>query len=605
MSQNTARRLAMSAAILALALGIAAPVSAQQQGRVDVLIGFDRTPGPNEQALVRTAGGAIHHSYHLVPAIAARVPERALAGLLRNARVTTIEPDGEVHALDGIQDELAYAWGVMRIGAGDVHPSNQGATVKVAIIDTGISCTHPDLFGRCGDGWDFVNNDDIPWDDNSHGTHVAGTVAAIRNGVGVVGVGPEVELYALKVLSNTGSGSFSNVIAALQWSVDNGIQVTNNSYGSGSNPGTIVRQAFDNAYAAGVLHVASAGNAGNCGGKGNSVGYPARFTSTIAVAATDDADQRACFSSTGPNVEIAAPGVSIPSTAAFFTGYLVFSGTSMASPHVAGTAALLIAAGVTEPDQIRQILADTALDLGAAGRDSQFGHGLVDAFAAVSAAGVPPADAAPSVAVEDPADGATVSGAYPVSASASDDDAVAQVAFLVDGVSIGVDTDGGNGWSVIWDTTVSANGPRNVTAIATDSVAQTASDTVSVTVDNVATSPAQDMHVGDLDGSALNYGRTWVAQATVTVHTAGDLLVANATVRGTWSTDGAEPPAQCVTNADGQCQVSSGDLRKKVPSTTFSVSEVSHGDPDLTYDPVYNHDPEGDGGGSSIVVLKP
>jgi subtilisin len=119
--------------LLAWGLIAAIPAAAQQNGRVNVLIGFDRTPGPNERALVRTTGGSIRFSYHLLPSIAANVPEAALAGLLRNPRVTMIEPDGKIFAIDA---ELDSSWGVKRIGAGNVHTTNEGAGVTVAIIDS-------------------------------------------------------------------------------------------------------------------------------------------------------------------------------------------------------------------------------------------------------------------------------------------------------------------------------------------------------------------------------------------------------------------------------------------------------------------------------------
>lgn len=397
MGSSTARlripyvRLTFALLIGILAMMISGSVAQQEAaaaGKVDVLIGFKSTPGTADEALVRRGGGSIKARFHLVPAIAASVPESAIPGLLRNPRVTVIEPDGRFFAVDA---ELDSSWGVKKIGAGTVHDGgNKGANIKVAIIDTGIDYNHPDLAANYAGGRDFVNNDTNPMDDNGHGTHVAGTVAARDNGVGVVGAAPEAKLYALKVLNASGSGSFSNVIAALQWARDNGMQVTNNSYGSKSDPGTIVRQAFDNAGAAGVLHIAAAGNSGNCAGKNNSVGYPARYASVVAVAATDAGNKRACFSSTGPDVEISAPGVSINSTRRG-GGYTVMSGTSMASPHVAGAAALVIADGITDVngngrinDEVRTRLDSTATDLGKAGRDPQYGYGLVNAVAATA-----------------------------------------------------------------------------------------------------------------------------------------------------------------------------------------------------------------------------
>ena len=160
--------------------------------------------------------------------------------------------------------------------------------------------------------------------------------------------------------------------------------MTNNSYGDSSVP-VAVWDAFDSAEAAGVLHVAAAGNSGNAGGGGDNVIYPARFASVIAVAATDESNSRASFSSTGPAVELSAPGVSIYSTIPG-GGYGSGDGTSFASPHAAGAAALVISAGVVDAngngrtnDEVRAILTQAADDLGAAGRDALYGWGLVNA----------------------------------------------------------------------------------------------------------------------------------------------------------------------------------------------------------------------------------
>jgi subtilisin len=357
-----------------------------------VLISFDSPPGGREHARVRELGGSIRHAYRLVPAICAHLPEAAIHTLARRPGVVRIEADGRVRAVD----ELSDAWGVEQIHSDAVHARGvTGAGVKVAVIDSGIDCTHPDLAANCAGGYDFVNDDDDPMDDLGHGTHVAGIVAAVYNGVGVVGVAPDVELYALKVLDYNGSGWWSEVIAALQWAVDHGIQVTNNSYaGESETEPAALRTAFDNAYAAGVLNVAAAGNSGNAEGTGDNVPYPARFDSVIAVAATDQNESRASFSSTGPAVELAAPGVSITSTT-MGGGYGAVSGTSFACPHAAGAAALVISSGVTDAnangrtnDEVRAILTQSADDLGAAGRDALYGWGLVNAArAAVPCAG--------------------------------------------------------------------------------------------------------------------------------------------------------------------------------------------------------------------------
>ena len=366
--------------------------------RVKVFIHFKVRPGSAEQALVKTAGGRIRYSYSLAPAIAAEIPLAAVEQLRRLPSVRGIEPVGLVYAIDA---ELDNAWGVKRIGGGTVHAwGNKGTGVKIAIIDSGMDYTHPDLNSNYAGGYDFVNDDSYPMDDNGHGTHVAGIVGAEDNGAGVVGVAPEARLYALKVLGADGYGWWDDVIAAVQWAADNDIDVTNNSYGSIYDPGTTVQEAFDNAAAAGVVQVAAAGNEGP---GANTVIFPAQYDSVIAVAATDSSDGRASFSSTGPDVELAAPGVSVLSTYPQ-NRYAYGSGTSMASPHVAGTAALIIRHGIADQngnslinDEVRQRLQATADELGDPGRDSSYGFGLVDADEA--------ANSPPTVTIVSPKNG--------------------------------------------------------------------------------------------------------------------------------------------------------------------------------------------------------
>ncbi len=383
--------------IIALLSGLGSAVAAAgPPAMVKVLIGFDRQPGPEEEGLVRAAGGAVKYRYHLIPAIAASVPEAALPGLQRNPQVTIIEPDIKVYAVDA---ELDNTWGVKRIGAGAVHAgANTGGGVKVAVIDSGIDYRHSDTAPFYKGGYDFVNEDSDPMDDNGHGTHVAGTVAAFDNGLGVVGAAPSADLYALKVLGADGSGSYSDVIAALQWAVDHGLLVTNNSYGGSGYPGDLVKAAFDNSYNNyGLLHVAAAGNSGNTSGTGDNAIYPARWGTVIAVAATSTSDARASWSSTGPAVELAAPGVAINSTL-MGGSYGTMSGTSMASPHVAAVAALVLAAGIADVngngfinDDVRLRLQNTADDRGVGGRDTMYGFGLVNAVKAVALTSPPPA----------------------------------------------------------------------------------------------------------------------------------------------------------------------------------------------------------------------
>ena len=362
---------------LAMVAGLTGAAWSSPPAMVRVIVQFDRLPGASEQRLIALAGGRVTEAFHLVPAVTAMIPQRAVDALRRNARVTLVEEDGLVWAV-----AETLPWGVDRIDAELVHPYNKGTGVKVAILDTGIDLDHPDL--HVVGNVTFVSGTSSGDDDNGHGTHVAGIVAALDNDVGVIGVAPEAALYAVKVLDRNGSGSWSNIIKGLQWAVDNHMQVINMSLGGTSGSSTL-KTACDNAYAAGVVVVAAAGNNGNSSGTGDTVLYPARYDSVIAVAATDSADKRASYSSTGPKVELAAPGSNINSTLPG-GAYGTKSGTSMASPHVTGVAALVIASGIQDGngnghinDEVRQRLQQTADDLGTAGRDSLYGYGLVDA----------------------------------------------------------------------------------------------------------------------------------------------------------------------------------------------------------------------------------
>jgi len=363
------RRLSVGILTLTVTMISAAvsPTWAKPPEMVKVLVGFDIQPGPAEEALVHAKGGTVKYTYHLVPAIAATLPAQAREALLRNPNVVAVDDDLAVHAIDA---ELDNTWGVKRIGAGTVHDEdNKGSGVRVGILDTGIDTDHPDLNYDSSCSYSFVDGETLE-DGYGHGTHTAGTVAALDNDTGVVGVAPEVTLCIYKVLNNGGGGYYSDIIAGMEQAVADGVQITNNSYGSSGDPGSIVKAAFDNAYAAGVLNIGSAGNNGNAEGTGDNCGFPARWDSVVATAATTQSDTRASFSSTCPEVELAAPGYYILSTLPG-GGYGYKNGTSMASPHVAGTAALVLAAnpGWTN-NEVRLQLQETATDLGDLGNEN-------------------------------------------------------------------------------------------------------------------------------------------------------------------------------------------------------------------------------------------
>jgi subtilisin len=387
-------RWASLIALVVISLIWLAGAEAQAEGRSRVIITYRDRPTASDVLKVSNAGGKVSRLFRVVPSVVAELPTAAIERLRADPRVLAVEKDQRVQLLDA---ELDNSWGVKRIGAGLVHPTNEGAGVKVAVIDTGIDYTHPDLNANYAGGYDFVNDDTNPMDDNGHGTMVAGIIAAEDNGSGVVGVAPQARLYAVKVLDRNGSGWESDVIAGVDWARANGVQVVNMSLGSFSASYGL-QTAVANAYNAGLVLVAAAGNSGNCYGSGDSVQYPARYSQVIAVAATNSGDVRPCFSSTGSTVEIAAPGVSTTTTYRG-GGYASGSGTSFASPHVAGTAALVIASGVTSNIAVRERLQTTADDLGANGRDNLYGYGLVDADEAAGGTPPPPPPSTHDVAV--------------------------------------------------------------------------------------------------------------------------------------------------------------------------------------------------------------
>lgn len=447
----------------------------------------------------------MHRAPRLIPMVAATLSEEAVKTWRARRDVDYVEDDIILHALGQI-----LPWGVDRIGADLAWPAgNTGQGVKVAILDSGIDATHPDL--ALAGGINFVgwardgSTNPADWNDNyGHGTHVAGIVAARNNTMGVVGVAPEASLWAVKVLGNDGTGYTSDIIQGLDWCAANGIQVASMSFGGGST--LSLHAACDQAYAKGVVLVAAAGN------EAGAVEYPAAYSSVIAVAATDARNVRASFSNFGPQIALAAPGVEIYST---YKGgsYATMSGTSMACPHVSGAAALAWASGLTSATAVRERLITTATDLGSAGFDAGYGYGLVDAEKA--AAGATPVDKPPTVSITVPLSGSTISKTVAIQATANDDKGVAQVDFQVDGAPIGVDTQGSDGWSVSWDTTRSPDGPHTVTATAKDTAGQTAGSSVTVAVRNTASDQA-----GTISVSSITYSVSIGSLGTIDINVA-------------------------------------------------------------------------------------
>lgn len=371
--------------------------------KVSVIIKYKDTVTESALDNITTLDADVKHVHHTINAISVTIPKDKIGKIRSYPNVEYVEIDQEAHILGFVEYYLSgkdatpqtvpsqtVPWGVEKIRSTQVWPGgNKGAGIKVCIIDTGIDYNHEDLRDNYKGGYNFLNNTTDPMDDNGHGTHVAGTIAAMDNGIGVIGVAPEASIYSLKVLDVNGSGSYSNIIAGIQWAINNKMQIISMSLG-GSGFSQALKDICDAANNSGIVVVAAAGNDNGDGGQ-DTVGYPAKFDSVIAIAATDPNDARASFSSCGPEVELAAPGVNIQSTVPKSgvkygdpSGYKQLSGTSMATPHVSGTAALIYKAHPEMTNSnIRQTLQQTSVDLGQQGRDIFFGYGRINAKAAV------------------------------------------------------------------------------------------------------------------------------------------------------------------------------------------------------------------------------
>ncbi|HEY1087711.1 MAG TPA: S8 family peptidase [Archangium sp.] len=326
-----------------------------------------------------------------------------LAKIRAHPKVQSAEPLMSVKA-NFVPNDPRYAeqWNLRLINMEKAWEVTRGKGVVVAVLDTGIAWENhddfaqvPDLGGqRFQEGWDFVNDDQHANDDHGHGTHVAGTIAqATDNEEGVAGVAFEATLMPVKVLDHFGGGTTADIADAIRWAADHGAKVINMSLGGGGRS-AVMEQAVEYARAKGVVVVCAAGN----GGRGI-VEYPAAYPGSFAVAAVGPNGTKAPYSSWGKELDIAAPGgdKSQGEAAGVLQNtidpqdvskgvYASYQGTSMATPHVAGVAALLIAAGAKNPDQVEKaIILGAKPAQGTTGWSDQYGHGLLDAEGALKA----------------------------------------------------------------------------------------------------------------------------------------------------------------------------------------------------------------------------
>ncbi|MGE4282731.1 MAG: S8 family peptidase [Clostridia bacterium] len=280
------------------------------------------------------------------------------------------------------QKKEVIDYGVEMIGAPLEWGETRGKGIKVGVVDTGADLKHEDLGGRIKEYVNFTSSDRRnAMDDNGHGTHVAGIIAAEHNDVGIIGVAPEADLYIAKAFDKDGSADFDAIRNSIEWMAERNVDVINMSFSSQSITKEY-QSLISEISRSGISLVCAAGNEGiSKEGDGNTIGYPARFKETIAVTAVDVKKNRTDFSSVGTEAEIAAAGKDIYSC---YTdnSYATLSGTSMATPMITGAVALLQAKGLSRykrkltPDEIRLLLHIYSEDLGDLGRDSQYGFGL-------------------------------------------------------------------------------------------------------------------------------------------------------------------------------------------------------------------------------------
>ena len=415
--------------------------------------------------------------------------EKAVEALLKNNKHLKFAERDRLLKPEATANDTYYAnaWHLPKIGAPTAWDVSQGQSMTIAILDSGVDATHPDLAPNLVAGWNFYDNNSNTADVYGHGTQVAGAAAAAsNNALGVSSVAGMAKIMPIRVTDTSGMGSLSQMASGITWAADRGARVANLSFAAAGGYAT-VQSAAQYMKNKGGLVVTAAGNSGT-----EQTFAPS--ASTIVVSATTSADAKASWSSYGSFVDIAAPGVSIWTTKRGGT-YGAISGTSLATPVTAGVVGLMMAAnpalGATD---IESLLLSTAKDIGTAGFDKLFGNGRVDALAAVAAAkSARVADtSAPSISITNPAGGTTAQGLVAVDVAATDNIGVSRVELRANGVQVGVDSVAPYAFS--WDSAAVPDGATTLTAYAHDAAGNSSSRSVNVTVANTkATDPTDPM----------------------------------------------------------------------------------------------------------------
>lgn len=450
---------------------------------------------------------------------------KVIKQLNKDSRLVYAEPNYTAHFYSVPNDPLySYQWNMKTIGMEEAWKYTAGEGVVVAIIDTGIAYENYGSYKQISDfsqtkfvqGYDFLNNDAHPNDDAGHGTKVAGTIAqSTNNNLGVAGIAYNSHIMPLKIGKDEfGFADYDHLSQAIIYAADHSAKVVNMSCG-GPFPSETLESACEYAYSKGVTMVAAVGNNGIA-----YIPYPARYDEVIAVGATRYDETLTNYSNYGTGLDIVAPGgdknvdqnndgkVDGVLQQGLSSSFSAGQGTSYATPHVAGVAALLVSCGVDDPQEVREILFSTAKDKGSEGYDLIYGYGLLDAEAAVKSLDPPlkdpppfpdpppqpdnpdngedgqdepSTDNPPSVRITSPSHQESVSGKVIVEASASDDSSCAGVKFYVNGSLKQFDQC--SPYTYIWDTTQESRGEHQIRVIAIDSLSQTAEANIEVSVE--------------------------------------------------------------------------------------------------------------------------
>lgn len=415
-----------------------------------------------------------------VPAHAAEALSRALS---RNKDVEYVEPDAMASGLATPNDQYFNSqWWLTKVQAPQAWDITTGsAGTVIAVVDSGVHASHPDISARILPGYDFINNDADATDDWGHGTAVAGVIgASSNNSIGTASMTWANPILPVKVLGADGNGPYSAISNGIIWAADQGAKVINLSLG-GTQSSITLQNAVNYAWNLGAVVVASVGNNGL-----NVLTYPSACNNVIAVSATNSTDGFPTWSNFGPHVDVSAPGEGILTL--YGTNlYASWNGTSFSCPIASGVLALMKAANPQLTNVgLRDLLIGSSDDLGAAGFDIYYGHGRVNALSAVQDAvdSIVVDTAAPTVAFTSPGNGATVSGTVNVSMSSADNIGVTRVDFYLNGVLYNQSTSSTPTFT--WNTSNSVDGSYTLEARAFDAANNFGSSTITVTVANAA-----------------------------------------------------------------------------------------------------------------------